>query len=40
VFSVPTLRAVCELLYDHAVAPGLAQWARIRQSGRKIGQGS
>jgi uncharacterized protein (TIGR01777 family) len=33
VFSLPPLRAVCEVLYDHIVAPGLAYWARVRQSG-------
>lgn len=33
VFSWPPLRALCESLYDHVVAPGLAHWARIRQSG-------
>ena len=33
VFSWPPLRAVCETLYDHCVAPGLAYWARVRQSG-------
>jgi uncharacterized protein len=33
VFSWPPLRAVCESLYDHVVAPGLAYWARVRQSG-------
>jgi uncharacterized protein (TIGR01777 family) len=32
VFSVPPLRAACETLYDHVVAPGLAQWARLRQA--------
>jgi len=31
VFGWPPLRAVCESLYDHAVAPGLAYWARARQ---------
>jgi hypothetical protein len=31
VFGWPPLRAVCESLYDHAVAPGLAYWARVRQ---------
>lgn len=40
VFSLPPLRATCETLYDHVVAPGLAQWARVRQSGRNPGQGS
>jgi predicted DCC family thiol-disulfide oxidoreductase YuxK len=29
----PPLRALCETLYDHVIAPGLAHWARIRQSG-------
>lgn len=33
VFSLPPLRAVCEVLYDHIVAPGLAYWARSRQPG-------
>ena len=33
VFSWPPLRAVCETIYDHCVAPGLAYWARVRQSG-------
>ena len=33
VFSWTPLRAVCESLYDHVVAPGLAQWARVRQTG-------
>ena len=33
VFSWPPLRAVCESLYDHVVAPGLAYWARVRQTG-------
>ena len=33
VFSTPPLRAVCESLYDHVVAPGLAHWARVRQAG-------
>jgi len=32
VFSVPPLRAACETLYDHVLAPGLAQWARVRQA--------
>jgi uncharacterized protein (TIGR01777 family) len=31
VFGWPPLRAVCESLYDHAIAPGLAYWARARQ---------
>ena len=31
VFSWPPLRAVCESIYDHAIAPGLAYWARVRQ---------
>jgi len=35
VFSWPPLRAVCETLYDHIVAPGLAYWARVRQSGAR-----
>jgi predicted DCC family thiol-disulfide oxidoreductase YuxK len=33
VFSWTPLRALCESLYDHVVAPGLAHWARIRQTG-------
>ena len=33
VFSWPPLRALCESLYDHLVAPGLAAWARARQPG-------
>jgi predicted DCC family thiol-disulfide oxidoreductase YuxK len=33
VFSFPPLRALCESLYDHVVAPGLAHWARVRHSG-------
>jgi uncharacterized protein (TIGR01777 family) len=33
VFSWPPLRAVCETLYDHCIAPGLAYWARVRQLG-------
>jgi len=40
VFSVPPLRAVCETMYDHVVALGLALWARLRQNGQKLGQGS
>jgi predicted DCC family thiol-disulfide oxidoreductase YuxK len=36
VFSWPPLRAVCETLYDHMVAPGLAYWARLRQPGARI----
>ena len=35
VFSWPPLRAVCETIYDHLVAPGLAHWARVRQSGAR-----
>jgi uncharacterized protein (TIGR01777 family) len=31
IFSWPPLRAVCETIYDHLVAPGLAYWARVRQ---------
>jgi predicted DCC family thiol-disulfide oxidoreductase YuxK len=31
--SLPPVRAVCETLYDHAIAPGLAYWARVRQEG-------
>jgi uncharacterized protein (TIGR01777 family) len=38
VFSVPPLRAACETVYDHVVAPGLAQWARARQGGQKLGE--
>jgi len=33
VFSWPPLRAVCESLYDHIVAPSLAYWARARHPG-------
>lgn len=33
VFSWPPLRAVCESLYDHVLAPGLAHWARVRNPG-------
>jgi predicted DCC family thiol-disulfide oxidoreductase YuxK len=33
VFSWPPLLALCETLYDHIVAPGLAYWARVRQPG-------
>jgi uncharacterized protein len=33
VFSWTPLRAFCESLYDHVVAPGLAHWARVRQAG-------
>ena len=33
VFSRQPLRAVCETLYDHVVAPGLAWWARARHPG-------
>jgi uncharacterized protein (TIGR01777 family) len=33
VCSLPPLRAVCEALYDHIIAPGLAYWARARQHG-------
>jgi len=33
VFSWTPLLAVCESLYDHVVAPGLAHWARVRQTG-------
>ena len=33
VFSWPPLRALCEALYDHVVAPGLAHWARMRHPG-------
>jgi uncharacterized protein len=29
----PPLRAVCELMYDHVIAPALASWARARQTG-------
>lgn len=32
-FSWPPLRALCESLYDHIVAPGLARWARIHKAG-------
>jgi uncharacterized protein (TIGR01777 family) len=30
VFGFPPLRAACEFLYDHAVAPSLARWGRAR----------
>jgi predicted DCC family thiol-disulfide oxidoreductase YuxK len=33
VFSWPPLLAICETIYDHIVAPGLAYWARVRQTG-------
>jgi uncharacterized protein (TIGR01777 family) len=33
VFSWPPLRAVCESIYDHVVAPVVAHWARIRHTG-------
>jgi len=33
VFSWPPLLALCETIYDHIVAPGLAYWARVRQPG-------
>ncbi len=29
--SLPPLRALCDTLYDHVVAPGLAYWARVRR---------
>jgi predicted DCC family thiol-disulfide oxidoreductase YuxK len=29
-FGFPPLRAACEFLYDHAVAPSLAAWGRAR----------
>ena len=35
VFSWPPLLALCETLYDHIVAPGLAYWARVRQTGAR-----
>jgi uncharacterized protein (TIGR01777 family) len=35
VFSWPPLLAFCETLYDHIVAPGLAYWARVRQTGAR-----
>jgi uncharacterized protein len=35
IFSWPPLRAVCETIYDHGVAPGLAYWARVRQEGAR-----
>jgi len=35
VFSWPPLRALSESIYDHIVAPGLAAWARIRQTGAR-----
>jgi uncharacterized protein (TIGR01777 family) len=33
VFSWAPLRAACESLYDHVVAPSLAYWARARHTG-------
>jgi uncharacterized protein len=33
--SLPPLRAVCEFLYDHVVAPGLAAWGRARNHGAR-----
>jgi predicted DCC family thiol-disulfide oxidoreductase YuxK len=33
VFSWPPVFALCEILYDHVVAPSLAYWARVRQPG-------
>lgn len=33
--SLPPMRAICETLYDHAIAPGLAYWARVRQEGAR-----
>jgi predicted DCC family thiol-disulfide oxidoreductase YuxK len=30
VFSWPPVRATCEIIYDHIVAPGLSAWARAR----------
>jgi uncharacterized protein (TIGR01777 family) len=33
--SAPPLRAICETLYDHIVAPGLAYWARARATGAR-----
>ena len=35
VFSWPPLLALCETIYDHIVAPGLAYWARVRQTGAR-----
>jgi predicted DCC family thiol-disulfide oxidoreductase YuxK len=35
VCALPPLRALCETLYDHVVAPGLAYWARVRQEGAR-----
>ena len=35
VCALPPLRALCETLYDHIVAPGLAYWARVRQEGAR-----
>jgi uncharacterized protein (TIGR01777 family) len=35
VFAWPPLRMPTEMFYDHLLAPGLARWARIRQSGEK-----
>ena len=33
VFSWPPLLLLCEMIYDHIVAPGLSFWARIRHPG-------
>jgi len=35
IFSWPPLLAICETIYDHLVAPGLAYWARVRQTGAR-----
>ena len=35
IFSWPPLLALCETIYDHLVAPGLAYWARVRQEGAR-----
>jgi uncharacterized protein (TIGR01777 family) len=35
VFSWPPLLALCEFTYDHVVAPVVAHWARLRQSGAR-----
>jgi len=35
VFSWPPLLTLCENIYDHIVAPGLAHWARVRQIGAR-----
>jgi hypothetical protein len=35
VFAWPPLRALCESIYDHLLAPGLAYWARARHPGER-----